>query len=444
MDAKRFREEAFEYALAQGCSAAELVESSGTEFSVGVLKGEIDTYNVSRGLSIGLRVQLGGKNGYAATEEPEDPKALVRFAMDNARAVEDEDEHPMAGPATEYPNPDQPPDALAGMGEREKIELCRELERVTLSIDPRVKRVASCNVITAQGKSSIRNTLGLCAEREDNISCIFVTPILEDGDEVYDGSSFRARGEARDIEACAKEAVEEAAMQFGGKPVSPGAYRILLRNDAAYSLLSAFAGMFSADYAQKGLSLLANSEGQMIGSSAVSILDDPLLSINPRAFDDEGVPAHKLSVLESGRLETLLHNLKTAKKAGIATTGNGGRGGAGTIGVRPSNFYISPGEMDRTDLIREMGDGLFITELSGLHAGANCVSGEFSLLCKGQLIKGGIVQRPVAYITLGGTFLGLLQAVEQAGNDLRFSVPTGPCFGSPSLLIRELMVSGQG
>ena len=100
--------------------------------------------------------------------------------------------------------------------------------------------------------------------------------------------------------------------------------------------------------------------------------------------------------------------------------------------------------MNRDALMRTLGDGLFVTELSGLHAGVNGVSGEFSLLCKGQLVQGGKAVRPVAYITLSGTFLGLLQGVEAVGSDLRFSLPTGTCFGSPSLLIRELMVSGQG
>ncbi len=443
MDAKQFREEAFAYALDQGCGGAELVETSGADFAVGVLQGEIDTYSVSRSRSLGLRVQLNGKNGYASTEEAENPKILVRAAMDNARVVEDEDEHPMAGPA-DYPDLPQPPDALAGMGEKEKIELCRELERVTLSLDPRVKRVASCKVVTGRSFLSIRNTLGLAAEREENISCIFVSPILEDGAEVHDGGSFRARGEAKDIEACAKEAVEEAAMQFGGQPVAPGSYRILLRNDAAYSLLSAFVGMFSADAAQKGLSLLAGREGKIIASPAVRIWDDPLLPLNPMAFDGEGVPARAKAVVEGGRLETLLHNLKTAKKAGVLTTANGGRGAGGPVGVRPSNFYIRPGSLDRPALFEALGDGLFITELSGLHAGVNGVSGEFSLLCKGQWIQGGKMARPVAYITLSGTFLGLLQAVEQVGSDLRFSIPAGTCFGSPSLLISSLMVSGQG
>lgn len=443
MRTERFREEAFAYALKAGCSGAELVESGGEEFGVGVLQGEIDTYTVSRTRSLGLRVQLGGKNGYAGTEAPEDPKALVEAAMDNARAVQSGDAHPMAGPA-DYPAVPAPPDALKGMGAREKISLCRELERTALSLDPRVKRVASCRVVTSAGRVSLWNTLGLNAQREENLSCILVTPIMEANGEAHDGGAFRARGEALDVEGCAREAVEEAAMQFGGAPVPPGKYRILLRNDAAYSLLSAFSGMFSADAAQKGLSLLANREGEAVAAPCVTIVDDPLYPLNPTPFDDEGSPAQRKRVVSAGRLDTLLHNLKTAQKAGCATTGNGGRGGAGgPVGVRPSNFYIQPGEEALPAILQALGDGLFITELSGLHAGVNSVSGEFSLLCKGQLVQGGRLVRPVAYITLGGTFLGLLQAVERVGADLRFSLPAGSCFGSPSLLARELMVSGQ-
>ena len=442
MDAKQFREAAFRYAQKAGCQGAELVESRSKDFSVGVLKGQVDTYTVCRTLSLSLRVQLDGKNGYATTEAAENPEALVDAALDNARAVGSEDIHPMAGPA-QYPAVAAPADALMGMGEVEKIDLCKALEAATLAQDPRVKRVSTCRVVTAEGEVHLHNTLGLEAHREERISCILVNAILEDGAEVHDGGAFRARGESLDLTGCAREAVEEAAMQFGGKPVAPGRYPILLRNDAAYSLLSAFSGMFSADAAQKGLSLLAGREGSAIASPLLTIWDDPLYSLNPMAFDDEGVPARRKKVVEEGRLLTLLHNLKTARKAGVSSTGNGGRGSGG-IGVSPSNFYIQPGEGSLDSLMEKLGTGLLITELSGLHAGVNALSGEFSLLCKGQLVEGGKIARPVAYITLGGSFLELLQGVQYIGGDLRFSLPSGSCFGSPSLCLAPLAVSGQG
>ena len=203
--------------------------------------------------------------------------------------------------------------------------------------------------------------------------------------------------------------------------------------------------MFSADAAQKGLSPLAGMEGQSIGPQLVSITDDPLHPISPSPFDDEGVPSVKTAVVEKGELKTFLHNLKTAKKAGVSSTSNGGRGSAGSpVGVRPSNFFIEPVEGSLDELIAKMGDGLLITDFSGLHAGVNSVSGRFSLLCKGRLIQNGQDVRAVNEITISGDFINLLTKVRAVGKDIRFSIPGGSCVGSPSLLIESAAVSGRG
>ena len=160
MNTRQFREEAFAYALKAGCTGAEMVETQGKEFAAGVLAGAVESYTVSRTRALGLRVQVEGHDGYASTEAPADPAALVRAAMDNARAVESEDTHPMASPGT-YQELPQPPDALHGMSERQKIQLCMELEQAALAADPRVKRVSNCQVITVSAGIAIHNTLGL-------------------------------------------------------------------------------------------------------------------------------------------------------------------------------------------------------------------------------------------------------------------------------------------
>jgi len=149
--------------------------------------------------------------------------------------------------------------------------------------------------------------------------------------------------------------------------------------------------------------------------------------------------------VERGVLKSFLHNLKTAKKAGVSSTSNGGRGSAGSpVGVRPSNFFIEPKEDDLNELIAKMGDGLLITDFSGLHAGVNSVSGRFSLLCKGRLIQNGKDVRAVNEITISGDFIELLHRVKAVGNDIRFSMPGGSCIGSPSLLIEDAAISGRG
>ena len=80
-----------------------------------------------------------------------------------------------------------------------------------------------------------------------------------------------------------------------------------------------------------------------------------------------------------------------------------------------------------------------ITEVSGLHAGANPVSGDFSLLSKGYTFRNGKRDKPVEQITVAGNFYELLKGVKEVASDLAF--PNGG-MGSPSVDVGELSVSG--
>ncbi len=160
----------------------------------------------------------------------------------------------------------------------------------------------------------ITNTLGLDARRSGSYSYSYIGPIVRDGEEVHDGMAFRTGSEMLDTGALAEEAVREGTAQFGAAPVASGTYRVLFRNITAVDFFEAFVPMFSADNAQKGLSPLAGREGETIASAAVTLCDDPLHAVNPRAFDDEGTPSIAKTVVENGVFRTLLHNLKTAKR----------------------------------------------------------------------------------------------------------------------------------
>jgi PmbA protein len=241
-----------------------------------------------------------------------------------------------------------------------------------------------------------------------------------------------------------KESVENALIQFDASSVDSGEYRILLRNDAAGDLLSAFSSMFFAERVQKGLSLLTGKLGQPVASEAVTIVDDPFEADNPRAFDAEGVPSVLTTVVEKGVLKNYLYNLKSALKDGVASTSNAGRmGTAGPVNTAPSNFYIVKGDKSFDELKAMLQNGLLITEISGLHAGLNPVSGDFSLIAKGQLVENGEIVRSVDQITVAGNFLALMQGIEAVGSDLRFGPPGAGRIGCPSLLISKLVVSGK-
>ena len=441
MTYEAFRDALLAVALEKGCEAAEVYAQEAREFSVEVMEQQIDSYSVSRSMGLSVRVCLEGKNGYAYTELLEDPETLVEKAMDNARANESTDVHPMQG-ASQYPAVALPENPLETLTDAQRIDLAMKLERLALAADPRCTRVAGNQVAFLEGKTHIANTLGLRASRDASIALCYTEPVLQEGEQMQDGFSFRFGREVFDLEGCAKEAAADAGRKFGASTIPSGSYPVVLEKHAASSLLQGFFSQFSGESAQKGLSQLAGKEGQVIAAPCLSMVDDPLLEANPRAFDDEGVPSVRTEVVEQGVLKTLLHNLKTAHKAGCASTSNGGRGSAASpVGVAPSNFVIVPGEKSYEQLLEGLGDGLIIRDISGLHAGLDPISGDFSLLAGGWLQKDGKLQ-PVEQITVAGNFFTLLKEAEEVGADLWLGIPQGSVVGSPSLRLKGLMVSG--
>ncbi len=437
-----FATRAFDYAKKEGCASAEAYSVEDKSFSVRLQNSTVDSYQVSTSRGMNLRVEVDGKNGYAYTEKYEDADKLVARAVDNARTIEAVDECPMQG-IREYQNVEAERIRLMSMTENEKLALAHEYNDKALEKSELIERVAECGVVSVTRRISIMNTLGLHAEQTLDYAMGYAGPVAKQGDDVQVDYAFKYFDSAADADALASDAVEGALARLGASPVESGKYRIVLKNGAMASLLNAFSPMFSSEQAQRDLSLLKNKEGQAVAAECVSIVDDPFYKLMPRAFDDEGTPSQLTPVIEKGVLKTLLYNLKTARKAGCETTANAGRSGAAApVSVAPTNLYIKPGEASYDELLNELKDGLVINDLGGLHAGLNTVSGEFSLTAKGQLIKDGKVVRAVEQITVAGSFIELMKNVEKVGGDIKFDESGLSLIGSPSLLIKEIMVAG--
>ncbi|MDO4565035.1 MAG: TldD/PmbA family protein [Clostridia bacterium] len=442
MERTEFRKLLFEEALKQGCEAAETYYAAEESFSCSILKGEVLRYKSSVEGGLNLRVKYKGKDGYAYTESMEEPEALVARAIDNAAAVETGDEHPMQS-AQEYATIKRRNNPVMDMDANEKIELAKRLEAAALAADPLIERVGQSQVATSIGVEEIHNTLGLKAERSMRQAVSVVAPIAKKNERVKDSYAFRIGEEVLDVEGCADEAVQKAVLSLDASPCLTGRYDIVLENMAAADLLAAFSGIFSAEEAQKGRSLLRGKEGESVAADCVTIVDDPFHPAAPRAFDSEGTPARFKKVVENGVLNTLLHNLKTAKKAGVETTGNAFRSGAASsIGVGPTVFYIQAGETPFDELIRRLNNGLLITEIAGLHAGLDPVSGDFSLMASGRLVKEGKLGEAVDQITVAGNFLSFMRSVELVGSDIKETLAQTTVL-CPSLLVRDISVAGK-
>lgn len=441
-----FLKKLMDAAAAAGIEACEAYIVERDSFSAMVNEGEVTEYksNLTRGL--GFRGLKGGRMGYASTEAFDDEaiQQLVRGVVESAELCEDTDPEFLYDGAEPVPEMNLRNPELASVSPEEKIERVKALEKAIKEQDARIEKAARNSIRTGSYTVRIVNSFGMDRSFTEDSCVMFGMAKAKDGEHVATG--FWGDGgrsfDLLDPKRIGQETVRRAVAMLGAKPVSSGKYRIVIQNEAMTDLLQTFCGIFSAEKAQKGLSLLKGRLDEKIAADCVTIVDDPLLmkGMDCRPFDAEGVPSKAHTVVENGVFRTFLHNLKTAHKDGVKTTGNASKAGyASAVHVAPSNFYIQPGEKTCEELMAAVGEGLLITEVSGLHAGANAVSGDFSLLSKGYIIEDGKPGRAVEQITVAGNFYELLQNIQGLGSDLIF--PLGG-IGSPSVDAGELSVSG--
>lgn len=449
MDKNTFINELLARGAARGV-ASEVCFDAGSSFEAQVKDGELLQYNVSDTAGLGFRVLKDGKTGTASTQilDGEALEQLLDGAIENAALVESKDEQFMFPGSASYPELEICNPAIEALSAAEKIDMAKKLEQLALAQDPRVTKVEDCAVFSSIGERRLTNTLGLNVSARSSVLGGYVSVVARDGGQVNTGMKFffTMNPDEIDLEAVARAAVQEAVNGLGGVPITSGKCRVLLRRNVAGTLLQTFSGIFSADNAQRGLSRLKGMEGESIAAPCVSIMDDPHRagSAASTPFDGEGVATRVKAIVENGKLTTLLHNLKTAKKQGCETTANAARGSyAAPVGIAPTNFYIVPSETDFEALVNRIGEGILITEVQGMHAGANAITGDFSLAAKGFVIAGGKLGRAVSQITVAGNYYQLLKDIEAVGADLEFRVPGTSCFGSPSVLVRELSVAGK-
>ncbi len=430
--------------------ACEACFGSSESFEVQVKNGEIYQYNVSEGGGLGFRALVNGKMGYASTQilDEDAVDMLVDGALENAALVESEDRQFLFAGSDSYPELKLYEPRLDAIDAAQKIDMAKRLEKLTLEQDGRIAQVEDCALFSERAESAIVNTLGLDVSTKGNLLGGYVSAVARDGEKVNTGFKqfFTMDPDDIDLEKVAKAAAKEALSGLEARQAPSGAYRTLLRSDVAGTLLSTFSGVFSADNAQRGLSRLKGKEGETVAAQCVTLMDDPHRpgSASSAPFDGEGVATVPKAVIKDGRLTTLLHNLKTAHKQGVTTTANAARPGyASPVGVAPTNFYFEPSDASFDAMLEKLGDGLLITSLQGMHAGANPITGDFSLAAKGFTVKGGRIGEAVNQITVAGNFYELLTGIEAVGGDLEFHAPGASCFGSPSLLIKALSVAGK-
>jgi PmbA protein len=185
--------------------------------------------------------------------------------------------------------------------------------------------------------------------------------------------------------------------------------------------------------------LLAGKEGEVVASEKFTLVDDPFHpdKFGHCPFDGEGVATYAKNVVEKGVLKTLLYNRMYAKLMGKETTGNA----RDAKTIAPTGLYLAPGAYAEEALLERLGNGIYITSLNGLHAGANTQSGDFSLQATGFLVEDGKKTRPVKNFTIADNFFQLLRKVDALGDKVKFSLTSS--VGAPEVLFTDVSVSGK-
>lgn len=447
MEFLQFKNLLFEKAKIAGFDECEIYFSDGESISISVYEGEVEKYNLAKSFGLSFRGKINNKMGYSYTEILDEVAIdmLINSAKNSATLIENDDETFIYVGDKTYSEVKTYSKELENIDPGKMIDLALDLEKEAKNYSEKVVNINGCKISYSSSNYGIYNTKGLELNNKGNILTSYVVPVVQDESGKNDGVGYvvaSSLDEAKPREMAA-QGVEDALSKLGGKSIPSGSYKTIIYNEAMVQLLETFASTFSGDAAQKGFSLLKGKEGQMIASPIVTILDDPLMEggLASAPFDDEGVATFTKELVYEGKLNTLLHNLKTAHKQGVKSTGNGFKASyASSVSVSESNLYLRKGEKSFEDLMSEINEGVIITDLAGLHSGANTVSGDFSLAAKGFYVKNGKKTFPVEQITLAGNYFDLLKNIVSVGNDLKFPMSN---VGSPSVIVTGLSIAGK-
>ena len=445
MDFLTFKNIVIEKCREMGIAEYELYYQAAESTSVSAFQQEINEFTSSTEGGVCFRCIVGGKMGYASTEELSEAQAaaIVARAADNAAILEAEEPVFLGEGGKTYRESDRIHYDLPTT--EALIAKVLQTQESLYAANPAVIDGSQTEGIAERSETAIYNSKGLDLRSVNTLSGLVAVAVVSDGKEMTNSYEVKL-GNIQTIDASAlvSKAVDGALRQLGGDVAPTGQYPVIFNPEAMCNLLSVYASIFSSENAQKGLSKLNGREGDVIAAETVTLVDDPFHPLIPvvRTFDAEGTPTCTKNIIEKGRLNTLLYNLKTAAVAGKETTGNASKAGYDApVGIRPFCLYVAPGEISEDELLAKAGNGVYITSLGGLHAGANPVSGDFSLQSSGFMIEGGKKTTAVKSFTVAGNFYDLLKNITAVASNLE--LPGMGSFGAPSVMVEGLSIAGK-
>lgn len=432
-----------EQARAKG-AAAEAFLLHGEDLTVEVVDGQVETLKQSEEIGLGIRVFTGNRMGFAFTTDLDRTavQETLEKALKGAKYTAEDSFLGLPQTHEQYPKLDTFDPAIESETLERKIEMAREVERQARATDKRVKVIERAGYEDSRYSVAVISSEGVRVYQKGAYAGLFVFVMAEENGDAQTGFSVLAKRRLKDLDPVfvGKEGANDAVRSLGAKTIVSKAMPCVLEPYVMTNFLGVIADSFSADAVQKGKSALKDKIGQSLGSQWVTIIDDGTLQegISAFPFDGEGWPSQRTMLLDKGVLKGYLYDSYTARKDKTHSTGNGVRGSfRGLPSVGTTNVFLQPGSGTPEALISDIKQGLYITEVMGMHT-ANPISGDFSVGASGLMIENGKLTYPVRGATIAGNLLDFLSDIEGVASDLRFYGGTG----SPTVRVKALSVGG--
>ncbi len=429
-----------ELGLKKGITDLEIFATQSKGLKLSLYQGKIDQNVLSDVSSVAIRGIYDGKLSRVSFENLSDENAerYLDALIDGAKALTIKEPAIIYEGSKSYPEIDEKPFDFDSVSMLDKINLVKNLEAKILE-NEFVSQVQTTVYQEAYSKTVLVNSKGLNLEKINTFAYCYASGVFQKDEDIKTAMDIKIAKKFSDfdVDAIATKTIKEGVSKLGGKTIKSGSYPVVFRNDIFSSILNGYLSVFTGEAAYRDMTQLKDKVGQEIAISNFNLVDDPLFdkALFKTPFDDEGVACKKKYLIQNGVFKGFMHNLKTAAIFNEEPTGHGFRGNIG-----PTNLFVEPGEASFDELIKDIADGVFITDVVGLHAGVNTISGEFSLQASGFKIKDGQVDFPVKMIVVSGNFYKMIKSIKGLDNQLEFDTSS---IGSPNVYIESLMIGGE-
>jgi PmbA protein len=410
--------------------------------SVEVRDGAVEESQSSEGNDLGLRVLIGKRQAVVSSNELNgDAAALAARAVAMARVAPDDKFAWLAAEnelAREFPDLDLIDRALPSVGDLEK--LARAAEEAALSVSG-VSKSGGASASAGIGGMVLVTSHGFRGAYLGSSHGLSVTAIAGEGtgmERDYDYSYVRHAADLDSPQAIGRTAGERAVERLKPRKVSTRKVPVVFDPRVASSLVSHLAGAVNGASIARNVSFLKDKMGQRIFADGIRIVDDPLRKRGLRShpFDGEGVSGKPLTLIEDGVLQTWILDCATARELGLQTNGRASRGVSSAPSPSTSNLHMEAGRVGPSDLIADIKDGFYVTDLIG--SGANLVTGDYSRGASGFWIENGERTYAVSEVTIAGSLVDMFRNLTPA-DDLEFRYSTN----APTLRVEGITVAGQ-